>query len=81
MTKPAQLFISHKKHDKPICNCTMCPMHNKFIYSSEYHRGCRVVDGTVKEPEISWCNPGIGYMWIATHQPDQVIELLSKIGD
>ncbi len=79
----AQVFYSHHHGDRKICNCTMCPKFDKF-YSPDcdgariWPNFCTFVGGRIPEPEISWCVPGIAFMWVISHQPDEVVELLTE---
>ena len=73
-----QLWCSHShRHNENICNCTMCPMLGKMV-SSNY---CDLVCGIVSEPKMSWCKPGILFIWMATHSVSDVVDLLGAISN
>ena len=76
-----QVFISHHhKLSEKICNCTMCPEffpHGAYsnVISTNH---CRYLDGRIPEPEISWCTTGLALIWMTTHKPGEVVDLLVK---
>ena len=74
MSSP-QLWYSHShRPNENICNCTMCPQFERFAWHE-----CDVVGGIIREPKISWCRPGIAFIWMATHSADDVVELLGQV--
>ena len=59
----------------------MCPQlgHSKYAGKSEYSNYCDVIKGRVKEPEWCWCKTGIALMWMESHKPDEVVDLLVSL--
>ena len=80
-----QLLTTYNRHpDQDICNCTKCPQFGNSRFADRrysHSHFCDIQDGSIKDPEWSWCKVGIALMWMTSHSAGDVVEFMGGVSE
>lgn len=60
---------------KEYCTCRICP--NRVVRSGTQN-WCEYKSARIVDIDKTWCNLGLVAMWMQTHKPSEVIELICE---